>query len=141
MRRAPTNEELNLLLNQNFNCQRLTIYEQCKKRKMLCRSVAHNKNADVDVKSDNSIIYTFDNQFYNIDSIVTFRFNGIAVCGIFGQKIWVGGILLGAPHLVEVIAERERRFVPISLVRNLAMKIRVLNKIYICPMANQSEID
>lgn len=143
-RRAPLREEIHLLAERNLQCDEITIYDQCKvKNTMLVQSAQYYQRAVEDPKSDNSVIYTSEDEFFSVDYIVTFREGDRLECGMFCHHIAVGDRLFNVDHIMSVTNMEERQYVPIQLLRNMAMKIHLpmLNEMYVTPMANQSEID
>ena len=137
--RAPTNAEMLLLHEQNYECDCLTIYPQVKVNSFDCRSTAYRD----DIKSLNSVIYTNDDTFHSVESIVVFRNGEGLVGGMFTHVIEVNPeeCLHDVPHIVPIIDENERRFIRIQTVRNLAIKMNVNEMWYVTPMSNQKEID
>ena len=137
--RVPTIEERQLPADVNHACMVLQEYRQCKRFKVLFRVESYY---DVEeTKSDNSIIYTVEDEFFVIDSIVPFWACEIQICGMFCHQIEVGDPLPAIPHIVSINNINATKFVPLSSVRGLAFKMRALNRFYVTPMCNHGEID
>ena len=137
--RAPTPEEGQLLTDMNHACVALQEYRQCKRFKVLFRVEGYYEVEET--KSDNSLIYTSDDQFFVIDSIVSFLDGNNEMCGMFCRKIEVDNPLFGIPHIMTISNINERQFIPMSSVRGLAFKMRALHRFYVTPMCNSGEID
>ena len=86
-------------------------------------------------------MYSTEDEFLVIDSIVSFVQGKNHICGMFCRKLEVDIPLLGLPHIVRVTNTVERKFVPMSEVRGLAIKMQVRNRFHVSPMCNHGEID
>ena len=137
--RAPTEVESQLLARENLQCVELTEYMQCRKSNIVWRSVKYDQEEEF--KSNNSYIYSVDDRFLMVDSIVTFQSGNELVCGMFCVHFRTGAAVNGVSHIMEVTHMDEIVFLRASLVRKLAIKIPHINGVYIMPMANHGEID
>lgn len=137
--RAPTPDELLLLQEQHLNCDNVTVYPQVRRNSFECRSAAYRD----DIQSVNSLVYTLDDTFHQVNNIVVFQSGEDLVGGMFTTVIEVDPQepLDNVPHIVPIINENESAFIRVESIRNLAMKMSVDDLWYIAPMANQVEID
>ncbi|KAE8737014.1 hypothetical protein FOCC_FOCC017527 [Frankliniella occidentalis] len=141
--RPPTADEIALLHNENLHCDLLTEYYQCRKSRMILHSTEYYVLADRTSKSNNSVIFTNDNQFYDIVKIVVFEHDGEEKCGLFCRGLEVGNALNGASHIKEVHNENNDavQWISFDNVRLFAIKMPVRNRLFVAPMANIGEID
>ena len=127
------------MLDEHIECVQLAEYQQCQRSKVLFRVEFYYDREET--KSNNSLIYTTQDEFFVTDSIVSFVQGNNVICGMFCRKVEVDIPLFGVPHIMRVVNTNLRKFVPMSVVRGLAMKMQVRNRFFISPMCNHGEID
>lgn len=130
-RQALMDEGLDFLHLQEFLKMKYTCFE--------FRSINYNPHEDI--RTDNSYVYTFDNYFGRILSIVVLGEGGNAVAGLFVERFNVGGRLSGVHHIVQLLERADIHFVNPREVRNLAICVHVGDVTYIMAVANHGEID
>lgn len=141
-RRHASVAEIQILAEEGYAAEELeglelTEYFQVKVNGMECRSVQYRH----DSMSNNSFVYTNDDQFGVVESIVVLDMpNNIG--GVFVTTYEVGDGVLGVNHIVPILNDQAGvSFFPISEIHNLAVKMGVREQWCIAPMANQLEID
>ncbi|KAE8750550.1 hypothetical protein FOCC_FOCC002844 [Frankliniella occidentalis] len=134
--RNATDQEHNILAEEGYVWHDLHEYKQVKWKGFECRSLRYMQ----ELKSNNSFIYTTDDDFGVVHSIVILQGEN-EVAGVFATLYDCGNPLHGASHLVPIVNDAGMVFIPLSDLRNLALKMQVINQWYIAPMANQVEID
>ncbi|KAK3928873.1 RNA polymerase-associated protein CTR9-like protein [Frankliniella fusca] len=136
--RDATQMELAMLEENGLrNYHNVIEYTQVKLKGMECRSVRYRH----DMQSYNCFIYTRDDYFASVDSIVIVSDGYNQVGGVFLTLYEVGDAILGVDHLVPIVNADERAFEIISNIKNLAIKGRIRDTSFITPMHNQCEID
>jgi len=140
-RRRPTDEERELLVDRP--CDFLTEYRKALHGGVQCRSGLPVLPDGEEVRSDNRHIYTWDDQFCTISSIVALENAGVnEACGLFVDIYEVGDPVMGVNHIVPLTGERPtRQFVTMATVRNSAIKVTLGNETYVMPIPNQVELD
>lgn len=144
--RIPTDDEAAMLnaagirLDQNVE---LIEYYQCRKSRMLLHSTRYYEHYadDRDSKSSNKVIFTTDNQFCCIDSIVVFEQGGNQVGGMFCHLWTVEDPEFDGFHIRPVVNDDNRLFIQTDRVRKLAIEIGIDNETFVTPMANMGELD
>ena len=81
--------------------------------------------------------------FCSIKDIVLLNVRGQNEIGMFVYTLDIGDCIGAAHHIVKVQGRNERLdYIPISLVRNLAMQIPISrDTVHITPLANHIEIE
>ena len=117
----------------------MMVYPQVLVKSFECRSAACRD----DIKSLNSLIYTYDDQFCKVESIVVFRQRGNLIGGMFTRNYEVDDLhqFHNVAHIVPIVNEGDLSFLSIQNVRDLAIKRKLIEEQYITCMSNQLEID
>ncbi|XP_034255464.1 uncharacterized protein LOC117653720 isoform X2 [Thrips palmi] len=144
--RNPTEDEV-LLLNtagvHADNNLRLVEYHQCRKARIWLHSSRYYEYYadDRDSKSDNMTVFTMNNQFCSIDSIVVLGEGENQIAGMFCHLLTIGDAPFDAAHIKYILNENERLFLVIDSVRKPAIRMVFDNMSYVTPMSNVGEID
>ncbi|KAK3916627.1 Halomucin [Frankliniella fusca] len=136
--RDATAVEVALLEESGYgNYNNLIEFTQVKVRGLECRSSRYRQ----DIESHNCFIYTKDDYFAVVDSIVILSDGVNQIGGVFLTVFEVGDAVLGVDHLVPIVNSDEKAFEVINNVKNVAIKGKIRDLWYISPMHNQCEID
>lgn len=139
VRRAPTEEESAVLLREGLHTAQLEVY-----KKALIRSTRYQARQDVDYKSDNSKLYTFQDTFCTIMNIVSFINRENEVCGLFVNEhdVVQPRPFRVAKHIAEIIQDNDTaHFIHMDQVKSPAVSVRCLGRIFMIPLPNLNEID
>ncbi|KAE8744728.1 hypothetical protein FOCC_FOCC008636 [Frankliniella occidentalis] len=137
--RETTVEERQALMDEGLDAIQLQEFVKMKYNFFEFRSINYNPNEDI--RSDNSLIYTFQNFFGRILSIVSIGEGDNKIVGLFVERYNVGERLSGVHHIVQLLDRADIHFIRPHDVRNLAIKVIIGNVSFIMAMANNSEID
>ncbi|KAK3933055.1 Halomucin [Frankliniella fusca] len=136
--RPPTDDEVLALNNENLNCDRLTEYYQCRTSRMLLHST--HWLSDSEAYYATGVLKKFN--FYVVESIMIFEEDGEQKCGLFCHLLETGNGLNEATHIREVQNEDNAiQWISFDKVRIFAIKMQILNTLYVVPMSNMGEID
>ena len=140
IQRQPTEPERAILLREGLDTPQLQVY-----KKILIRSTRYQAGHNVDVKSDNSRIYTFQDTFCTITNIVSFiNRQGNELYGMFVNEhdVVQPRPFRVAKHIAQINQGNDiAHFIPIDHVKAPVVTVRSLGRLFMISLPNLNEID